>query len=195
MKSSRFFGKNVIYAQYERADPKVKIFKEIYIPPDTLFVPLGYDEDCSGDKPKRHYRRYYPSALEKCEDVMEKTPFNVYPIKRGQSRGVSGGLFSKKTRTDDTGMPTDEREVGIFKGIVSVDDLAVKAKHEEWIAGRMKILKQSLSKLHEAREGSELSFDYDKLQTAEGRTQFQNILDNIGVGDEGIMSFLSRYDY
>lgn len=81
---------------------------------------------------------------------MQETPFNVYKVKRGQSRGTSGGggFFSMKTRTDETGQPTDEREVGIFKGIVSVDDLKTKAEHENWIQGRIGVLKESVNKLH-----------------------------------------------
>ena len=83
MKSSRFFGKNVIYAQYEKAHEKLNLHREVYIPPDTLFVALGYDDDEGVDKPEKHYRRYHPKALEKCEDIMEETPFNVYHVKKG----------------------------------------------------------------------------------------------------------------
>jgi hypothetical protein len=101
MKSNRHFGKNVISATYERAHSKLNIYKETYIPPESLFMPIGFDLDPSVDEKIKHYRRFYHRGLELLPEIMQKTPFDVYSIKRGQSRGLSKGFFSKKT--DESG--------------------------------------------------------------------------------------------
>ena len=52
-----------------------------------------------------------------------KSPFHTIEIKKGQSRGVSKGLFSslKKKKKDESGQDSTEKVVGFFKGIVEVE--------------------------------------------------------------------------
>ena len=49
---------------------------EVEYPPDTLFLPVGYN--ITPESGKKHYRRYYPYGMEKVkndklEPVIEKT--------------------------------------------------------------------------------------------------------------------------
>lgn len=51
-------------------------------------------------------------------------PFDNIEVFRGQSRGLEGGLFSmfKKPKTDDSGMATNKKVVGTFKGRLSISN-------------------------------------------------------------------------
>lgn len=115
-------AKNVIYPQY-KMDDRLKVEREFAPPPKSMFIPLGFD-NVPGEK-KKHYRRYHPDELENIEEVMPvKTPFHVFTIKKGQSRGAStglfAGLFGGAGKTDASGAPTTEQEMGNFKGVITV---------------------------------------------------------------------------
>lgn len=43
--------------QYKR-DPELDVDREIDIPPESLFMGLGWDEDATTQR--KHYRRFYP---------------------------------------------------------------------------------------------------------------------------------------
>ena len=77
---------------------------EVKKPPGEIFMALGYDnmdeaiDPKTGEKinKKKHYRQYYQDELENIPDIFpEKSPFNTFELKRGQSRGLKkGGLLS-----------------------------------------------------------------------------------------------------
>lgn len=50
-------AKNVLMARYHE-DERLKVQRETKIPPDTLFIGLGWDETPTSNT--RHYRRFYP---------------------------------------------------------------------------------------------------------------------------------------
>ena len=112
--------KNTIEPKYEE-DPRLKVDRETQIPPETLFLGLGWDED--RDTHRKHYRRFFPKELENVVEVMPKpTPFETYNLMRGQSRGAKKSLwpFGKAQKTDESGSISTEQVVGKFKGIVTV---------------------------------------------------------------------------
>lgn len=101
-------------------DERLNAFREINIPPESLYMPLGWDE--TPEKGRKHYRKYYKDELENTRDVMSMpSPFDQYFIKRGQSRGASKSFFSfKAAKEDDSGAVTTEKIVGKFKGLINV---------------------------------------------------------------------------
>ena len=90
--------------EYEH-DELMDVDRECKIPPKSLFIGLGYDDD--KDTGRRHYRRYYPDELENITEILPiATPFNQYDLKRGQSRGAKVGFWKKIThqvKTDASG--------------------------------------------------------------------------------------------
>jgi len=110
---------NVIMPKYQM-DKKLNVYREHGMPPASLFVPLGWDEN--PESKAKHYRKFYPTELELVKEIMPApSPFQTFLIKRGQSRGASKSLWPfKKQKTDDSGAVSDEQVVGKFKGIVTV---------------------------------------------------------------------------
>jgi hypothetical protein len=45
-----------------KLDDRLKVYRETNIPPESLYIGLGYD-DVPEDK-RRHYRRFYTEELE-----------------------------------------------------------------------------------------------------------------------------------
>lgn len=74
------------------------------MPPDSVFMGLGWDPEPTEDH-RRHYRRYYADELEKITEVMPvPSPFDTYECLKGQSRGASKGWFSfGGHKEDDSG--------------------------------------------------------------------------------------------
>ena len=73
--------KNIIDPKYEE-DKRLKVDRESQIPPETLFMGLGWDEDRNTNR--KHYRRFYPKELESVTELMPKpTPFETYNLMRG----------------------------------------------------------------------------------------------------------------
>lgn len=83
---------NVIKPKYKR-DEKLKVDREIDVPPEEVFMGLGWDEDASTDR--RHYRKFYTDELENVTEIMgeKKSPFNSYDLKRGQSRNAKVSIL------------------------------------------------------------------------------------------------------
>lgn len=73
--------KNVLSPTYE-LDPRLNVYREQQIPPESIFMGLGWDE--TPDQNRRHYRRYYNDELENIKEIMPvPTPFHTYEVKRG----------------------------------------------------------------------------------------------------------------
>jgi hypothetical protein len=103
-----------------KLDERLKIDREYGEPSKELYIGLGWDE--TKDEGKKHYRRYYNTELEKVKEIFPvETPFNSYKLKKGQARGTSGGLFSSGKK-DASGQASTEQCVGIFKGILEVEN-------------------------------------------------------------------------
>ena len=71
---------NIIKPKYNM-DPVLNVAREVSKPSENLYIALGYDEQPEDDR--KHYRRFYPDELENCSELMPKSPFTEYPIKRG----------------------------------------------------------------------------------------------------------------
>lgn len=80
-------AKNVLMARYQE-DERLKVQRETNIPPDDLFIGLGWDETPTSNT--RHYRRFYPQELENTIEIMPTpSPFDTHDLLRGQTRGSS----------------------------------------------------------------------------------------------------------
>ena len=89
---------------------------------------LGYDPQI--DSKRRHYRRYYQTELEEVTELIEESPFEEYPIKRGQSRGLSPSLFGSD-RKDESGQVSNIKAVGTYKGLMQITPAHEKKKNLE----------------------------------------------------------------
>ena len=47
-----------------------------------------------------------------------------------------------------------------------------------------------IREIYEQRKGEKLAFDYDKLETHEGRSKFSKIMEDLGLSSLGLSSFL-----
>ena len=72
MKNNKDAVTNVLYPQY-KWDERLGVDREVEIPPQTVFMPIGYDR--TKDDGIKHYRRYYPDELENVGEVMQASPF------------------------------------------------------------------------------------------------------------------------
>ena len=161
----KLVGKNVVYPTYEY-DDRLKIHREGITPPKEVFIPVGYDPQ--HDSKQKHYRRFYEDELENIEEVMPRSPFQTFKILRGKARGNSKSWFSSQTE-DESGSITTVREVGKFKGIVSVINKQREEGFETVKKTRVAILKDSINSLSEALFDEKFDFNYDEIKTAEGK--------------------------
>ena len=71
---------------------------------------------------KKHYRRFYDDELENIQELFHDMPFINVPIYRGQSRGLKKSWFNffSRDQVDESGEATDKKQVGYFKGRISV---------------------------------------------------------------------------
>lgn len=108
-----------------KLDKRLKVDREDmeFKPSVDTYIGLGWDEDATTQR--KHYRQYYNDELENIKEIFPvKSPFHSIELKKGQSRGISKGLFSsllKKKKKDESGQDSSEKVVGIFKGIVEVE--------------------------------------------------------------------------
>jgi hypothetical protein len=108
----------IIMPQYV-LDERLKIDREVKAPPGKVYIGLGWDENA--ETKRRHYRKIINGSLEEEKDIFEReSPFNTYLLKKGQSRGASGGLFS--SNKDASGQVSTEKICGIFKGVIEVEN-------------------------------------------------------------------------
>ena len=103
---------NVIYPR-TKWDERLKVDREVEVPPGKLFMCIGYNKTVE-DKTTKHYRRYYPDELEEVEEVMPGCPFLKETIYRVAESG--GRLFG------GDGDPSQNVAIkaGVFEGLVKV---------------------------------------------------------------------------
>ena len=190
-KQMKYVGKNVVYPTYH-FDERLKIHREDVPPPKDIFLAIGFDPKY--DSKQKHYRRYYEDELENIKEVIPKSPFQSFSVMRGQSRGLSKGWFSYN-KVDEAGQVTNIKQVGEFKGIVSV----VNKDREEGFnlvkETRVGILKQSLNTLSQKLFQADLDFDYSTISSAEGKEVFSAKLRQLGCENLQIQRHFSQMNY
>ena len=103
--------------QFEE-DDRLRRKVEVNKPDDKIYMPIGYNRE--PDDGLKHYRHFVNEELENTEYI-GKSPFNIYEIMRGQSRGLDG-LLDHVDKFDELGQKTNSRCVGKFKGVIRVVD-------------------------------------------------------------------------
>lgn len=64
----------MIWPKYKK-DERLNVDREYDIPPDKVFLGLGWDEDSTTHR--RHYRQFHEDELENIEDIFpQKSPFH-----------------------------------------------------------------------------------------------------------------------
>lgn len=183
--------KNIIKPTYQ-LDELLGVYREVNMPPQSLYIGLGFDENPE-DK-KRHYRRYYADELENIKEILPNpSPFDSYLLKRGQSRGATKSwwpLAAKKE--DDSGATTTEQVVGKFKCIIDIESEKEKKEHHEEREQKLHDLKTKLNSISLKKTKNPLEFNVEKLDSMEGRNKFKLQLDGIGLGHLDITKFLAN---
>ena len=109
---------------------KVEVEKDI--PPSERYLPLGFDD--FPNQGKKHYRQFFDDELENVKSVMPSLPFTHIPVLRGVKR---------KAKDRDAG-EYEMREVGSFKGVVKVRNLAEEKEFSEMKERRLTEMKDRL---------------------------------------------------
>lgn len=178
--------------KYEH-DELMLVDRECFIPPDAMFIGLGWDEDA--ETKRRHYRRFYPDELENVREILPiPTPFNQYDLKRGQSRGASVSIWAKltnKVKTDDSGQASSEKIVGRFKAVIEVEDREKKAIYLEKKAQLIETLMSNLKQLAKNRNIEDFDLDLEKLESMEGRFEIKDQLEKLSVNHLNIVNILA----
>ena len=121
-------GAFVIYPEYV-LDKNGK--SQETVKPDNSYISLGYDR--TPQDRIMHYRYFLNSELENTEYI-EKSPFEIFQIKRGQERGEDSWIstfFSKKN--EEATSENTSKIVGLFKGIVRVTKSKVLQKTDKLV--------------------------------------------------------------
>lgn len=160
----------VIMPRY-KLDERLRIDREVAAPPSAVYIGLGWDEDATTNR--RHYRQLYGEELEKNKDIFaQASPFNTYEIKKGQTRGHSSGLFNNE-QEDESGQPSTEKCVGVFKGIVEVENKEDKKFYLKKKAKMIAQLKDFINQISLAVLQQPFLMDVEKLSNAEERNRFE----------------------
>jgi len=141
-----------IYPPKYFMDERLGCMRESEKPPEILFEELGWDRTPGQGAPEKHYRAFTDRELEKDPEIMSKeSEFNCYNIKRGQTRGASGGfsLFSGPKKDLLTGEADTTQNMGIFKALITV---AHKDTHQEkhlFLMRKLTTIRQKLATIYE----------------------------------------------
>lgn len=187
----KYVGEYIVYPTYT-FDERLKIHREDIPPPKEIYMAVGYDP--KHDSKQKHYRRFYEDELENINEIMPRSPFQSYEITKGQSRGLSNSWFSDD-EVDDAGQVSNIRNVGYFKGIISVINKDKQESTELVKQTRINILKDSLNTLSQYILEKPFEFDYDSLSTAEGKEVFRAMLLQLGCQDLHIENHFSKMGY
>jgi hypothetical protein len=150
-------------------------------PPPSLFIGLGYNK-VSPAKEDRHYRRYYPDELEQVKEVIPRKPFHEESIYRGASQGAKGWLSSMFKKNSANGAVEEKQEVGYFKGLIKAYNKAEMAMTVIGTQERNNLVLKLLHELYQRKKGQPMSFNFDKLETFEGRGKFTTMMEELGLG-------------
>ena len=179
-------GLNVVMPKY-KYDERLKISRECDKPPSELFLGLSFDP--TPESKQKHYRKYYEDELENIKEVMPKSPFEEYELRRGQSRGLSKSWFFKD-KVDDSGQVSNEKVVGKFKAIVNVENLAKQRDREIETQEDVKEIKSLVEKMYEKVTGEQMDFDYKELFNNRGKEKFNSMMKRINCRSLGIQEHL-----
>ena len=103
--------------QFEE-DDRLRRKVEVNKPDESVYYPIGHNRQ--PEDGMKHYRFFVNEELEKTGYIGE-SPFNIYEIMRGQSRGLDG-LMDSPDKLDEKGQKTNSRCVGLFKGMIRIVD-------------------------------------------------------------------------
>ena len=179
-------GTNVIMPKY-KFDNRLKISRECDKPPKELYIGVSFDP--TPESKQKHYRKYYEDELENIKEIMPKSPFQEYEIKRGQSRGLSKSWFFKD-KFDDSGQVSSEKVVGEFKAIVTVENSDLQRDFDNESKKNLNEIKSLLSEMHLKVTGQEMNYDYKEILTNEGKEKFNVIMKKINCRDLEIQEHL-----
>ena len=108
-------GNVVVMPQFKAAESQKKPL-EVKLT-SSFYLPLGYNREPNDDM--KHYRYIIDTALE-LSPLNGSPPFQIYEIKKGQSRGLSKGLSLFSKHSDSTQDLSSITTSGLFKGLVRV---------------------------------------------------------------------------
>jgi hypothetical protein len=93
-----------------------------------------------------------------------------------------GGLFGSGPKTDASGSPSTEQEMGKFKGVITVESQQEKEAYATEKMDLIHDLKVKLNQLSLKRTNKPLELNLEMMDSAEGRESFRNQMQEIGIG-------------
>lgn len=185
-----------------KIDERLNVYKEYDIPPENMFIGLGWDEDNTTNR--RHYRQYYPDELENNKELFpQKSPFNAYDIVYGMPKqdNAKPKMFSNRNiRTscgeEETGevAKNTQNVVGIFKGIIQVES---QEGREAYQAKKKKIidkLKFQINSLSLKVLKKECPIEIEKLGDPMERQKFETDNRKLGIDHLNISKHLCNLE-
>jgi len=167
--------------KYE-ADPRLNCQRETDKPPTLIYEELGWDRTPGEGVGEKHYRRFVDRELEHATEVMSRpSEFNCYEIKRGQTRGASGGfsLFGGPKTEQATGEADTTTKMGIFKALITVAHKDTMVEKQMFMMRKLTQIREKLALIYEKRFKKEFpipsgffcetSFEGSKVMTAAQR--------------------------
>ena len=192
--------KNVIMPTYEK-DERLKVYREVDAPPESIYMAVGYDGAVTDQAPvkgERHYRKFYMDELENNHEIFCRKPFHKIAIMRGQSRGLNPGFFDKLFgggNEDESGNPSDEKQVGEFKGHVMIYNQKNRERYVAERAAKVAEMESVLNEIHLKRFGKRFKTDIRNLESAEEKHKFKRALVDMDAYKDDLMKFLTETSY
>lgn len=195
-RGGQYVYKNVIMPRYT-VDERLKISREIDPPPASLFIGLGFNQKPEDNK--KHYRRYFPDELENVKEIMPEKPFHEDPVMRGQQRGLSKGMlasfFSFRQNKDETGEISNLKQVGKFKGLIKVYNKDEDDNYKAQRNARNELILKLIRETYQKVKKEPLTFNFDQIETLEGRNKFTSMMDEVGVAHLNLANYLIETSY
>lgn len=156
-------------------DDRLKTFRETAIPPESLYVPIGFDGTVSEQNPtnaQRHYRKFYTDELENNKQIFHKRTFHNIDIINGVAKKkAKGGLFDLGMfgiGDGDSGQ-MDQKKVGMFKAHIRVyNDDEAEIESLKRVQSLQNIL-QLINDINFKKFGKKLEMDLSNITSSEDK--------------------------
>lgn len=178
-------------------DERLKVYREVASPPESLYMPIGYDGAVTDQKPtagKRHYRKFYMDELENNREIFKKSVFYEAPVMRGQPRGIAQGflatIFRSSSNLDGSSQLMTMKQVGRFKGHIVISNDEEKKREKEAMTAKSDQLFGMLDTLHLKVHGKKLSLTRKDLESSENKHKLKRALMDLDLHSDLMMDSL-----
>ena len=188
-------------------DNRLKVNREAPdAPPESIYVPIGYDgaiTDRMPAKGNKHYRKFYMDELEHNKELFPRQPFHKIQIIRGQSRGLSKGLLDSidqltsffGPKVDASGFKTNLKEVGYFKGHLSIYNEEDNELYAQERVAKIQSLEQTIRNIHLKKYGKPIELDLAAMESSEDKHNLKQLLLKLDADSDELVKLLLDTNY